>query len=229
MSKQTGAHTHEEKGKNVPVILFFTGLALFFIGLFLGNMLLVKNILFSLAAILAGYHIIGEGFGDTYRDTKNNRKFSPNIHLLMTLAAVGSALMGSFEESALLILIFAAAHFLEDYAQGKSQREITKLLNLNPTEARLITDDGSIQTVSVEQLKIGDRVQVLNGAQIPTDGVVIEGSTAVDESSINGESIPKEKNSGDPVFGSTMNGSGTIVVEVTKDSSETVLQKSYSS
>lgn len=46
MSKQTGAHTHEEKGKNVPVILFFTGLALFFIGLFLGNMLLVKNILF---------------------------------------------------------------------------------------------------------------------------------------------------------------------------------------
>ena len=223
MSKQTGAHTHEEKGKNVPVILFFTGLALFFIGLFLGNMLLVKNILFSLAAILAGYHIIGEGFGDTYRDTKNNRKFSPNIHLLMTLAAVGSALMGSFE--ALLILIFAAAHFLEDYAQGKSQREITKLLNLNPTEARLITDDGSIQTVSVEQLKIGDRVQVLNGAQIPTDGVVIEGSTAVDESSINGESIPKEKNSGDPVFGSTMNGSGTIVVEVTKDSSETVFAK----
>ena len=206
MSKQTGAHTHEEKGKNVPVILFFTGLALFFIGLFLGNMLLVKNILFSLAAILAGYHIIGEGFGDTYRDTKNNRKFSPNIHLLMTLAAVGSALMGSFEESALLILIFAAAH-------------------LNPTEARLITDDGSIQTVSVEQLKIGDRVQVLNGAQIPTDGVVIEGSTAVDESSINGESIPKEKNSGDPVFGSTMNGSGTIVVEVTKDSSETVFAK----
>ena len=225
MSKQTGAHTHEEKGKNVPVILFFTGLALFFIGLFLGNMLLVKNILFSLAAILAGYYIIGEGFGDTYRDTKNNRKFSPNIHLLMTLAAVGSALMGSFEESALLILIFAAAHFLEDYAQGKSQREITKLLNLNPTEARLITDDGSIQTVSVEQLKIGDRVQVLNGAQIPTDGVVIEGSTAVDESSINGESIPKEKNSGDPVFGSTMNGSGTIVVEVTKDSSETVFAK----
>lgn len=89
----------------------------------------------------------------------------------------------------------------------------------------MITDDGSIQTVSVEQLKVGDRVQVLNGAQIPTDGVVIEGSTAVDESSINGESIPKEKNSGDPVFGSTMNGSGTIVVEVTKDSSETVFAK----
>ena len=58
MSKQTGAHTHEEKVKRSSYSLF-TGLALFFIGLFLGNMLLVKNILFSLAAILAGYHIIG--------------------------------------------------------------------------------------------------------------------------------------------------------------------------
>lgn len=104
MSKQTGAHTHEEKGKNVPVILFLQDW-LFSLSVYFRNMLLVKNILFSLAAILAGYHIIGEGFGDTYRDTKNNRKFSPNIHLLMTLAAVGSALMGSFEESALLILI----------------------------------------------------------------------------------------------------------------------------
>ena len=78
MSKQTGAHTHEEKGKNVPVILFFTGLALFFIGLFLGNMLLVKNILFSLAAILAGYHIIGEGFGDSFVNDLSCSWFSIN-------------------------------------------------------------------------------------------------------------------------------------------------------
>ena len=94
----------KKKVKTFQLFSFYR-IGSFFIGLFLGNMLLVKNILFSLVAILAGYHIIGEGFGDTYRDTKNNRKFSPNIHLLMTLAAVGSALMGSFEESALLILI----------------------------------------------------------------------------------------------------------------------------
>ena len=73
MSKQTGAHM-KKKVKRSSYSLF-TGLALFFIGLFLGNMLLVKNILFSLAAILAGYHIIGEGFGDTYRDTKTIESF----------------------------------------------------------------------------------------------------------------------------------------------------------
>ncbi len=74
MSKQTGAHTRR-KVKTFQ-LFSFTGLALFFIGLFLGNMLLVKNILFSLAAILAGYHIIGEGFGDTYRDTKTIEVFA---------------------------------------------------------------------------------------------------------------------------------------------------------
>ena len=74
MSKQTGAHTHEEKGKNVPVILFYR-IGSFLYRFILGNMLLVKNILFSLAAILAGYHIIGEGFGDTYRDTKTIESF----------------------------------------------------------------------------------------------------------------------------------------------------------
>lgn len=214
-----------KKELNISVVLFFLGLVLFIIGVLQGDNKLISSILFSVSGLLAGYHIIGEGFEDTYQDTKKNQKFTPNIHLLMTLAAFGSALIGSFEEAALLILIFAAAHFLEDYAQGKSQREITKLLNLNPTQARLLTVGNQVKIVPVEELKIGDRIQVLNGDQIPTDGAILEGNTSVDESSINGESVPKEKNQGDLVFGSTINGTGTIVVEVTKDSSETVFAK----
>ncbi|MFC0234159.1 heavy metal translocating P-type ATPase [Vagococcus entomophilus] len=213
-----------KKKLNISVVLFFSGFVLFIMGILQGNSQLISSIFFVISGLLAGYHIIGEGFEDTYQDTKRNRKFTPNIHLLMTLAALGSALIGSFEEAALLILIFAAAHFLEDYAQGKSQREITKLLNLNPTQARLVVGN-QIKIVPVEELKIGDRIQVLNGDQIPTDGAILEGSTSVDESSINGESVPKEKKQGDLVFGSTINGTGTIVVEVTKDSSETVFAK----
>ena len=74
MSKQTGAHTHEEKGKTFQLFSFYR-IGSFLYRFILGNMLLVKNILFSLAAILAGYHIIGEGFGDTYRDTKTIESF----------------------------------------------------------------------------------------------------------------------------------------------------------
>lgn len=143
----------------------------------------------------------------------------------MILAALGAMIIGSFEEAALLILIFAGAHFLEDYAEGKSKREITNLLKMNPTEARKILADETIQVVDVSELKVGDKVQVLNGGQVPTDGKILSGSTSIDESSINGESIPKEKNTGDDVFGSTINGQGTFVMEVSKDSKDTVFAK----
>jgi Cd2+/Zn2+-exporting ATPase len=125
----------------------------------------------------------------------------------------------------MLIVIFAAAHFLEDYVDGKSKREITHLLNLNPTEARIVYPDGSTQIVPVDVVKTGDTLQVLNGAQVPTDGVILSGNTAIDESSINSESIPKEKTFGDEVYGGTINGSGTFTMKVTKDSSETVFSK----
>lgn len=153
------------------------------------------------------------------------KKFSPNIHFLMALATAGAVAIGNFEEGALLIVIFAGAHFLEDYVDGKSKREITNLLEMNPTEARLLNADGTTKIVPVDEVKVGDTLKVLNGDQIPTDGVILSGSTSVDESSINGESIPKEKNVGDEIYGSTINGSGTFTMTVTKDSSETVFSK----
>ena len=210
-----------------------TALRLYLLGLvlFLGAWLIktpspwLNDIGFVLATLTAGYHVMLEGFGETISDSRRQKRFAPNIHILMTLAAVGAILIGSFEEAALLILIFAGAHFLEEYAEGKSKREITKLLKMNPTEARLVQADGTTKIVPVAELAIGDQVQVLNGGQVPTDGRILSGTTAIDEASITGESIPKEKTVGDEVFGSTINGNGTFLMTVTKDSSETVFAK----
>lgn len=96
---------------------------------------------------------------------------------------------------------------------------------MNPTTARLITTDGNTEIVDVSELKIGDQLQVLNGDQVPIDGVILSGTTSIDESSINGESIPKEKSKGDAVFGSTINGTGTFTMEVTKENKDTVFSK----
>ena len=93
---------------------------------------------------------------------------------------------------------FSGAHFLEDY-EGKSKREITKLLEMNPT-TKLILPDGNTKIVDVSELKVGDQLQVLNGDQVPIDGIILSGTTSIDESSINGESIPKEKSKGDEVL-----------------------------
>lgn len=181
------SHGHSHNHGKSPVILFFTGLAIFIIAFFIKESSLLQNILFVSAMLLSGYHIILEGIVDTINESKAQRKFVPNVHILMTLAAFGATIIGSYEEGALLIIIFAAAHFLEEYAEGRSKREITNLLKMNPTEARLIQADGSVKTVDVAVLKIGDKLQVLNGDQIATDGIILSGRTSIDESSINGE------------------------------------------
>lgn len=217
-------HSHDHDHGILPVILYITGLIIFIGTLFIkpGNM---QNILFTVSMVISGYHVLGDGFLSTIRETKNNKKFTPNTHLLMGLAAIGAMTIGDFKEGALLIMIFAGAHFLEDYAEDKSRREITNLLNLNPTEGRLIKPDGSIELVATDTLKIGDKLQVLVGDQVPTDGIIVEGSAALDEASITGESIPKEKTKGDPVFGSTINDNGTFIMEVTKNPEDTIFAK----
>src|SRR5690625_3000318 len=216
-------HNHHHGGKTA-VVLYFIGLVFFILALFLGKGS-IQNSLFTATLVLSGYHIIIEGFADTIKQTIRQKRFKPNVHILMTLAAVGAMIIGEFMEAALLILIFAGAHYLEDYAQGKSRKEITSLLNLNPTTARKVMENGDIQIVEVSDLKIGDQVSILNGDQIPTDGIVISGHSTVDQAAITGESIPVEKEAGDELFGSTINGTGTLTMEVTKDSSDTVFAK----
>lgn len=216
-------HDHHHGGK-IDVVLYFIGLAIFVIALFITQGF-IQNFLFLTTLIMSGYHIIIEGFADTVTQTIRTRRFKPNVHILMTLAAIGAMIIGEFREASLLILIFAGAHYLEDYAQGRSKKEITSLLELNPTSARKIMPNGDIEIVDISELKIGDQVSILNGDQIPTDGIVISGSSAVDQSAITGESIPVDKEEGDELFGSTMNDTGTLVMEVTKDSSDTVFAK----
>ena len=177
------------------------------------------------AAVAAGYHVIAEGVTETIQDSKKQHRFAPNIHILMALAAVGAIAIGSYEEAAMLILIFAGADFLEDYVENKSRKEITALLAMAPLEARRYGHDGEFEVVPVAALKIGDRLQILNGAQVPTDGVIIAGTASLDESAISGESIPREKQVGDEVFGGTLNGQSTFDMRVTKASDETVFAK----
>jgi Cd2+/Zn2+-exporting ATPase len=227
IKEQQSQESHSHDHGKMPVVLYFIGLALALTALFLNDEYsLLKNILFSIASVSAGFHVIVlEGIGETVENTKKQRRFTPNSHILMGLAALGASLMGDFWEGTLLILIFCGAHFLEDYAEGRSRREITKLLEMNPTTARLIMADGNTKIVDVSELKVGDQLQVLNGDQVPIDGVILSGTTSIDESSINGESIPKEKSKGDGVFGSTINGTGTIIMEVTKENKDTVFSK----
>jgi len=216
-------HKHSHTNFILGVSFFIAGLLLYIIAFFVSPVAAI--ILNVLATILAGYEVILEGFVDTIKVSRARRRFNPSVHLLMTLGALGAIAIKEYSEAALLILIFAAAHFLEIYAQNKSKKEISGLIKLNPTKARLIKEDGTIEIVEVASLKIGDQLKVLNGDQVPTDGVILSGITTIDQASITGESIPVDKMAGDEVYGATINGEGTFIMEVSKNSEDTVFAK----
>ena len=220
-------HQHHDHGHTVTSAIFayVIGLLAFLLGLIPGQASLLVNVLYSLTVILSGYHVLSEGLLETWQASYKSRRFCPNTHLLMGLAALGAMAIGQFQEAALLILIFAGAHFLEDYAEAKSKKEMTSLLAMQPQEARLLAEDGTVNIVPVQDLVVGDRVQVLNGTQIPIDGQIVSGQAVINEAMINGESMPQEKSVGDRVYAATLNGNSSFVMRVTSLADETTFAK----
>lgn len=220
-------HQHHDHGHTVTSAIFsyVIGLLAFLLGFIPGQASLLVNVLYSLTVILSGYHVLSEGLLETWQASYKSRRFCPNTHLLMGLAALGAMAIGQFQEAALLILIFAGAHFLEDYAEAKSKKEMTSLLAMQPQEARLLAEDGTVNIVPVQDLVVGDRVQVLNGTQIPIDGQIVSGQAVINEAMINGESMPQEKSVGDTVYAATLNGNSSFVMRVTSLADETTFAK----
>lgn len=127
-----------------------------------------------------------------------------------------------FETSAILITLILFGKYLETKAKSKTTMAISKLLNLQAKQARVIRNNEETM-IPVEEVVLGDRLIVKPGEKIPVDGVVIKGRTAVDESMLTGESLPVEKDLKDTVIGATMNKNGTIEMEATKVGKDTAL------
>lgn len=147
-----------------------------------------------------------------------------NIDLLMVTASLGAALIGEWEEGALLLFLFTLSGALEAFASDRTRQAIAGLAELRPDTAR-IRRDGDVVEIGVEALAIGDVVVVRPGERLPVDGSVVGGTSTVDQSPITGESVPVYKGAGDTVFSGTINGSGALEVEVSKLASESTISK----
>ncbi|MFZ3263202.1 MAG: heavy metal translocating P-type ATPase [Terriglobales bacterium] len=128
-----------------------------------------------------------------------------------------------FEASAAIITLVLLGQVLELRARSQTSSAIRALLDLSPKMARVIAADGSERDVPLEQVKPGDKLRVRPGEKIPVDGVVLDGSSAVDESMITGESMPVEKGSGARVIGATVNGTGALIMRAERVGSESML------
>ena len=127
-----------------------------------------------------------------------------------------------FEAAVVIVALVLLGRFLEERAKGKAGEAIRALARLGARKARLVRPDGDVE-VPLERVRAGDLLRVLPGEKVPTDGVLVEGSTAVDEALVTGESIPVEKVPGDPLLGATVNGNGAIVMKATRVGKETAL------
>ncbi|MFC1480674.1 heavy metal translocating P-type ATPase [Candidatus Neomarinimicrobiota bacterium] len=130
-----------------------------------------------------------------------------------------------FESAATIITLVLLGQVLELRARAKTGSAISALLRLKPENAVKIEANGEEIKVPLSSINIGDHLRVLPGASIPVDGVILEGSTTLDESMITGEPMPVDKSVGDPVTGATVNGSGSIVMEARRVGEDTLLAK----
>ena len=151
---------------------------------------------------------------------------SSTAYLYSVAVLLGLVAGGLYFDTAALILVFITlGNYLEARSKGQAGKALRTLLEMGADTATLVEADGTEREVPVEDIEVGDRLQVRPGEKIPTDGVVIEGQSAVDESMITGESVPVEKSESDEVVGATINENGVLVVEATKVGSETALQQ----
>ncbi|MGG0657313.1 heavy metal translocating P-type ATPase [Rummeliibacillus pycnus] len=221
ITKENGYHLIEKTKEHAELIAALLSGVLIMVAWLLGkNVETTASIIFYiLAFIIGGFAKAKEGVEETI----TNKEL--NVEFLMILAAVGSAIIGYWTEGAILIFIFAVSGALETYAMNKSHKEISALMDLQPEEAWLIKENGETERVAVASLRLGDRLLIKPGERVPTDGVIIEGATSIDEAAITGESIPVTKLVGADVFAGTVNMTGAVTMEMTKPNSESLFQK----
>ena len=193
---------------------------------------LVPTVLFVIAILLGGYFILIEAI-----QTIRQGKFE--IDFLMLVAAAGACALGEFQEAALLLFLFSIGHALENYAMGRARKSIAALSDLAPPTALVKRGEETVE-VGVEELVLGDIIVVRPNSKIAADGLIVGGSSAVDQAPITGESVPVDKRPVDDpskdyeldtlaaehrAFAGTINGSSPLEIRVMKLAGDSTLSR----
>jgi Zn2+/Cd2+-exporting ATPase len=189
------------------------------------NFLGLALLLLPAAYVIGGYESAREGLTTLLKEKELD------VDLLMIVAALGAACLGLWQreyhliiDGAILILIFAISGALESYAMQRTERSIRSLMSLTPDTAMMVRQ-GREEVISISQLKIGDEIIVKPGELIPTDGLIVEGYSTINQAAITGESLPVEKTVGEEVFAGTLNGYGALKLQVHKPAESSLIQR----
>lgn len=201
------------------ILVFFGWLAL------QENWIGLALLILPVAYVIGGYESTREGLTTLFEEKQLD------VDLLMIVAALGSAGLGFWRreydlivDGAVLILIFAISGALESYAMQRTEKDIRSLMAITPDTARVWLQNQE-EMIPIEKLQIGDKVLVKPGELIPTDAIIIEGSSSLNEASITGESLPVDKTVGNEVFAGTINGNGALKLKVHQPPESSLIQR----
>jgi Cd2+/Zn2+-exporting ATPase len=189
--------------------------------------LLLDRVVGASQAVIVGVFVLAYLFGGTLALRSAIQDLvhrTVNVDLLMVAAAIGAATIDAWAEGALLLALFSTSNALEHAALDRTRNAIRSLITFAPRHAIRVGTTGE-EVVEIGSLAIGDIVRARPGERIPADGVVASGASDVDQSAITGESVSVSKQTGDPTFAGTVNGSGSLTIRVTRLSSDSVLAR----
>ncbi len=198
--------------RRYPLVLATVLCSLAVVGLLLGGAAAAAQWLANVFALLvAAWLAVG-----MVRAVARGRR---GMDLLALMAVVSTVAVGEYLASMIIVLMLSGGRALEDYAQGRAQRELTALLELAPQTAHRETD-GTPEDVGVDEIRVGDVVLVRPAEVVPVDGLLISDFASFDESALTGESLPAEKSAGDAVMSGSVNGEAAVRVQATAPAAE---------
>lgn len=183
----------------------------------IGEEQILSTIGYAASIIIGGYTLFMKGF-------KNLSRFKFDMSTLMTIAIIGAAMIGEWGEGATVVILFAISEALERFSMDKARQSIESLMDIAPKEA-LIRRRGQEFMIRVDDIQIGDIMIVKPGQKLAMDGIVVKGTSTINQAAITGESVPVTKSKDDEVFAGTLNEEGLLEVKVTKLAEDTTLSK----
>ncbi|BAZ08439.1 cation-transporting ATPase [Calothrix sp. NIES-4071] len=206
---------HNRRGQSV----ILAGVGLLF-GLIVQNLPLpiwIARAFYSVGIVVAGYPVARAGLFEL-------RLRRADMNLLMSISVIGAIILGDWFEAALVVFLFSLGSTLQLFSIGRTRNAIQALMDLTPTTAT-VKRNGKEETVSIESVQVGEIITIRPGQRVALDGLVVSGTSAVDQSPITGESIPEDKDIGDIVYAGTINQTGFLEIKVTHIASDTTVAK----
>lgn len=211
-------HQHQQAKSHLELILLVSGTLLGVGTLLFSHSDNVTTLLILISYLLMGSSVIRKSINNVL----HGEIFDENF--LVVIATVGAFFIREYPEALAVLLLFQIGELLQDKAVDNSRKQLTNVLSIKPDYANIESNNGLTQ-VAPESVNIGDIIVVKPSEKIPLDGIVVEGSSFIDTSSLTGESVPRRVNIDDEILSGCINGNQTLKIKVTKTYSESTVAK----